>query len=506
VVNAVWLILIPLFTAVLQLFALRRVPVQRSLGLCGALVQVIAAWQLFANTTLQERIEVVHLGNWEAPVGIVFVADGLSTIMVLIAAVVGLCGLIFALRDASTREELTGFHPLYQILIAGICGAFLTGDLFNLYVFFEIVLMASFVLLAMGGRVAQLEGALKYVVLNIIASFVFLIGLGILYGKTGTLNMADLAARVADPSDPTLPMTAVVLLVLAFAIKAGVFPLFFWLPPAYPAPGFTVSAVFAGLLTKVGIYALLRVFVLIFQGGQPWLQDLLLVAGVLTMIAGIIGAVSQMDIRRILSFHSISQIGYIIIGIAIMTPAALAAALFFICHHSLVKANLYFVGGIIARKQGTENLTKLGGLYRNHTGLALLFLIPALSLAGIPPLSGFFAKWLLIRSAIEAQAYFATFACLAVGLFTLFSMCKIWAATFWQDPPEAANITEEEQPMTTDHDHRSLAPLYLPVIALVILTVLVGLFPETLFRLSAFAAEQLLNPQAYIEAVLGKAS
>jgi multicomponent Na+:H+ antiporter subunit D len=311
----------------------------------------------------EHGVLVLRSGSWPAPFGITLAADLLSAIMVLVTAVIGLSCAVYA-AGSGTGKFRGYFAPLYQAMLLGVNGSFLTGDLFNLYVWFEVMLMSSFVLVALPGGRQQFEAAVKYLTLNFIASAFFLVGLGVLYGTVGTLNMADLAVKMADIGDDQLVLSSAVLFLVAFGIKAGVFPFYFWLPSSYHVTPTPVAAMFAGLLTKVGVYACIRVFTLIYQGHQEFLSGLLLVIGVLTMVTGVFGAASQFFIPRILSFHIISQIGYMIVGLGFFTRGAIAATVFYVVHHILVKANLFLIGGIIGRKTGTQALVKSGGIYK----------------------------------------------------------------------------------------------------------------------------------------------
>lgn len=486
-------LLIPLLTAIACILAGMNRRAQRALSIGGA-GALFAAGLWLLRLVDAGGIQVVQLGAWPAPFGISLVADLFSAIMVAITGFVGLCVAIFSLANIDSGRERFGFHALYHFLLLGVCGAFLTGDLFNLFVWFEVMLMSSFVLLALGGERPQIEAAVKYLTLNFIASGLFLTALGILYGQFGTLNMADLAVKLRDqPSGVAL--SSGVLLLVAFGIKAGVFPLFFWLPASYHTPPVAVSAIFAGLLTKVGVYALIRAFTLIFTADPATTHGLIVVVSVLTMITGVLGAAAQHDIRRVLSFHIISQIGYMTLGLGLFTTAAIAASIFYVVHHIIVKTNLFLIAGAIGHVRGSSELGRLGGLYRDYPALALLFLIPAMSLAGIPPLSGFFAKFALVQSAVQIQSYVPVAMALVVGLLTLYSMTKIWAEAFWKAAPEDAPAGP-----------RKPVPILmlLPIIAMALLTVAIGLFPGPLLDLAGRAAGQLMDPNVYIEAVLGK--
>jgi len=486
-------LLVPLVTAILCILGGASLRTQRALSMLGsAALLATGVWLL--REVHAGGIQAVQLGNWPAPFGITLVADLFSAMMVAITGVVALCVGIFALANIDPDRERFGFHPLYHFLLLGVCGAFLTGDLFNLFVWFEVMLMSSFVLLALGGERPQIEAAVKYLTLNFIASGLFLTALGILYGQFGTLNMADLAVKLQD-QPLGVGLSSAMLLFVSFGIKAGVFPLFFWLPASYHTPPVAVSAIFAGLLTKVGVYALIRVFTLIFTTDPGTTHTLLIVVSVLTMITGVLGAAAQHDIRRVLSFHIISQIGYMTLGLGLFTPAAIAAAIFYVVHHIIVKTNLFLIAGVVERVRGTGELKQLGGLYQAYPWLALLFLIPAMSLGGIPPLSGFFAKFALVKSAVDLASTWPVVAALAVGLLTLFSMTKIWAEAFWKAEPEgAAGGTRGPVP-----------PLMLTaIIALALLTVGIGFFPGPLLELATRAADQLMNPRLYIETVSGE--
>ena len=421
-------------------------------------------------------------------------ADLLAAIMVLLTGVTGLAVAVYSLGSIDAAREAHGYHPLFHVLLMGVSMAFLTGDLFNLYVAFEVMLMASFVLLSLGGERAQLEGAVKYVTLNLLSSAVFLAAVGVLYGVAGTLNMADLALAVQRGTAPGLVTTLACLFLVAFGIKAAVFPLFFWLPASYHTPPVAVSALFAGLLTKVGVYALVRAFTLVFTGDTALTHGLILAVAVLTMVTGVLGAAAQFEFRRVLSFHIVSQIGYMVLGLGLFTPLALAGTVFYLIHHIVVKTNLFLVGGIVKRLGGTLDLGSLGGLYRRRPALALLFLVPAFSLAGIPPLSGFWGKLVLVKAGLDSGHYAVTAIALGVSLLTLFSMTKLWNEAFWKEPPEESAVATARVPWT----------LLGPVVALAAITVAVGLGAGPVFDLASRAAAQLVDPSQYVRAVLGE--
>ena len=434
----------------------------------------------------------LQAGGWPAPVGITFVADRLSAIMLLVAVLMLLAVLVFAIGQPGAEEDHVGFHPVYLVLAAGVANAFLTGDLFNLFVAFEVTLMASYVLISLGGRPDQVRSAMTYVVISLIASVLFLLSLSYVYAATGTVNLADLSERIVElPSGVRTGLA--LLLIVVFGIKAAIFPLFFWLPDSYPTAPTPVTAVFAGLLTKVGVYALLRTQTLLFPADtQP--GTLLLVVAGLTMVVGVLGAITQNDIKRILSFHIVSQIGYMVMGLGLFTVAGLAGAVLYIIHHIVVKTTLFLVAGLIEVRAGTGKLAELTGLRRLEPLLAVLFLLPALSLAGIPPFSGFVAKLALVEAGLDAREYAVVAASLAVSLLTLYSMTKIWANTFWGPDPDA----DPGRPL----NGRRRALMVAPTAALVGISLVIAVAAGPLYALSERTAADLADPSRYVAEVL----
>lgn len=498
-------IVVPLFAAALGFAFWRSSRMQAIVGIAGAVAHVAASWVLL-DAVLERGVVVTQPGSWPAPYGITLAADLFGAAMVMVASVVGAVVCIYSLGDVDMRTRVFGFYPLAHVLLAGVSGSFLTGDLFNLYVCFEIMLMASFVLLAIGGRRDQIEGAFKYVTMNLVGSLVFLMGAGLTYAVAGTLNFADLARRLPGiaEDDPYTVLVIGAMLLVAFGLKAGVFPLHFWLPASYHTPHAAISALFAGLLTKVGVYALVRAATVILPLPDIVFAIILVVAGV-TMVAGVLGAVSQFEVFRILGFHIVSQIGYMVLGLGLLLVEdpvvrrlAITATVFYVIHHILVKTNLYLIGGIVRHVHGTTDLAKVGGLASAMPWLAVLFLVPALSLAGIPPLSGFWAKLAIVQAGLAAGQWLAVGAAIAAGVLTLLSMVKIWNEAFWKELPEEGGRVVLPR--------WRLAVLTAPVVVLALGTIAIGLAPETLFAFADRAAMQLLEPQPYIDAVLGGAT
>jgi multicomponent Na+:H+ antiporter subunit D len=381
---------------------------------------------------------IVTLGNWPGDLGISLVADRFSALMVVVSAIVSLCVLIYSLgqglADGTDSTPLTIYHPTYLVLSAGVSNAFLAGDLFNLFVGFEILLAASFVLLTIGGTGPRVRAGTTYVIVSMLSSMLFLFAIGLIYAATGTVNLALLAVRLPELSSG-LSMVLQLMLLVAFAVKAAVFPLSMWLPDSYPTAPAPVTAVFAGLLTKVGIYAIVRTQTLLFP--ESPLNDLLMWAALATMLIGILGAVAQTEIKRMLSFTLVSHIGYMVFGVSLASQLGLASTIFYVVHHITVQSTLFLVTGLIERQGGSTSLNQLGGLAKVSPLLAILFFVPAVNLAGIPPFSGFMGKIGLMQAGVDygtALAITLVAAGAATSLLTLYAMAKIWSRAFWREP------------------------------------------------------------------------
>ncbi len=490
----VWLALplaAPLVGAALAIIV-RRLQVQRAISFVSLAVSLVAAVVVVARVAIDDTVLVTRLAGWPAEVAITLVADRLSALLLVVAVMVLCVVLAFAIGQRATDERSVFYHPTYLVLAAGIAQAFLAGDLFNLFVAFELMLMSSYVLLTLEGTDAQIRAGTTYVVLNVIESIVLLTAVGLIFAATGTVSMAELPARLAELPDAVRTGLNLLLLV-AFGIKAAVFPLFFWLPAAYPTAPSSVTAVFAGLLTKVGVYAMLRTQTLLFPGE---FDTLLIVIAGLTMIIGVLGAISHAEMKRILSFHIVSQIGYMVMGIGIGGEAALAATVFFLVNQIPVKSSLFLVQGIVERETGTSAFDQVGGLARRSGPLAVLFLVPALSLAGLPPFSGFIAKFALVRAGLDAEHYVIIAVALFGSLLTLVSMTKIWIGVFWgevhpEPPAGRVGILRHHRTMTA------------ATAAMVVGTVAIAVAAGPIYHYVTRAGAQLVDPSVYIEAVLG---
>lgn len=494
-------LLVPAITLALTMACSTRLRIQQIISVIGALALLMASI-LVLHQVWTHGVLVAYIGAWQAPFGITLVADTFSAIMVVVTGLMGLLVVIYAQVNFDGTMDSPAFQPIMHGLLLGVCGSFLTGDIFNLYVWFEVMLLSSFVLLTLNRTRASLEGALKYVSLNLISSAIFLSAVGILYSVCQSLNMADLAVRLEllQQERPILVMAIGMMFVVSFGIKAGIFPLYFWLPSSYHTPSAAVSAIFAGLLTKVGVYALFRVFLTVFPYDERPLMLLLGLSG-LTMLMGVFGAVCQFEIRRILSFHIISQIGYMVMGLGLVMVTdmeikhlAISSAIFYMVSHIFTKSNLFLIGGVIKAKQGSYDLDKVGGLAKRFPWLAILFLISAFSLAGIPPLSGFWSKFTMIQAGLLGAKYWVVAAAVIAGVLTLMSMMKIWNEAFWREPEK---LPEADKPLTKQEQNW----LMLPIFVLASLILFLGLQPRFMFQLAERAADDLLDRDRYIQAV-----
>lgn len=490
------LILIPLITALIALFW-GRPGIQRrgAVALSGAGQLAIAVWLVMQ--TARHGTLVLPLGNWSAHVGIVLVVDLLSAIMLSLSALTTFATIVYGFAESAVRIEHPLRLPLVQFLAAGINLAFCTGDLFNLFVAFEVMLISSYALITLEADDWDIKQAYPYVAINLVGSTLFISAAGMAYGLFGTLNFAEIALRAREMSDDPRVLGLALLLLVVFGIKAGLFPLYYWLPNSYPTLPIPLAALYAGMLTKVGVYVLLRVFGTVVPHDLELPHQLLAWLAGLTMVLAVIGAVSRNFIRGILSFHILSQIGFMVLAIGFFTPLSFAAAIFYITHHIIVKASLFLIGGVASSINRTDNLAAMGNLWKHAPWLGVLFLIQALSLAGLPPLSGFWGKYVILVVGFEQREYVLVGAALVASILTLFSMLKIWNGAFWN--------ASEAVPVRTD-DRRWVGMSWV-VGGLTVISLGIGLGAELFMELAIEAAERVLDQDGYAEAVfrhLGK--
>lgn len=488
-------VLLPLLAAGLSLALHRWSAAQRTLSLSVLTASFVASVVLLVEVQRDGTV-AADAGGWPAPIGITLVVDLFSAIMLVVATIMVIAVLVYAIGSPRTDDHALFFHPVYLVLTAGVSASFVTGDLFNLFVSFEIMLTASYVLITLGASRDQVRSGMSYVVISVLASTLFVTTVGLIYAATGSVNMAELATRIDELPDGVRTALGLLLLIV-FGIKAAIFPLFFWLPDSYPAAPTPVTAIFAGLLTKVGVYAIIRTQVLLFAPDGGASTVLLWLAG-LTMVVGVLGAIAQDDVKRILSFHIVSQIGYMIFGVALFTLAGVAAAIFYVTNQIVLKTALFLVGGLVEQRHGTAALRRLGGMMRTAPVIAVLFALPALSLAGVPPFSGFVAKLAIVRAGLDTEQYVVVGLSLLVSLLSLFSMSKIWIGVFWgtDDDPYGEGSATRAQPVP--------GLMVAPTAAVVLLSVAIAAFAGPLYELSEDASAAVMDRDGYVETVLGR--
>ena len=480
------IVAIPVLGAGLTVLVGRRLLLQRVIALSGVSFVLIAAVLLLVSADAGTP-QVAQIGGWAAPAGITLFADRFAAIVLTVSAAMLLAVLVYAMAQLGRDAVDWWFHSKYLVLTAGVALSLATGDLFNLFVGFEIMLIASYVLLTVKAGPDEVRATMTYVVINLVASALFLVAIAFVYTTTGTLNLADLSRELATV-DPAVRSGLSMLMLVVFGIKAAIFPLFMWLPDSYPTAPTPVTAIFAGLLTKVGVFVIIRTQTLLFNQDEP--STLLLFVAGATMTVGVLGAIAQNDVKRILSFHIVSQIGYMMLGLGFLSVAGLAAAILYITHHIVVKTGLFLVGGLVESEHGTGALDRIGGVLHRRPVIAALFLPLALSLAGIPPFSGFVAKLALIQEGIALDRGLIVAVSLLVSMLTLFSMTKIWGGVFWGEPTKATGSAG--------------AGMVGATVLVVTLSIGVALFASPLAELAERAAADLVDPAVYADAVLGR--
>src|SRR5690554_5050728 len=428
-------VMLPLIGAAGALIAGKRQRLQVIVTVVALVAMMVVSILLLIDVDATGAL-VMEVGGWAAPIGIVLVVDRLTALMLIVSAFVLLAVLMFSvgqgMADGDSETPVSIYHPTYMVLAAGVFNAFIAGDLFNLYIGFEILLVASYVLMTVGGTGPRIRAGVTYIVVSLVSSLLFLASIAMIYGALGTVNIAQISVRMAE-IHPSVQLTLHVMLLIAFGIKAAIFPLSFWLPDSYPTAPAPVTAVFAGLLTKVGVYAIIRTETLLFPG--PELNDALMIVALLTMVVGVLGAVAQADIKRMLSFTLVSHIGYMVLGVALGTAEGTAAAIFYIVHHIIVQTTLFLAAGLIERQGGSTSINQLGGLLKAAPVIAMLYFIPALNLGGIPPFSGFLGK-LALFEATAAEGSVLGYVLIGTGalvsLLTLYALVRVWNMAFWR--------------------------------------------------------------------------
>jgi multicomponent Na+:H+ antiporter subunit D len=505
-------LLAALVTAVLALGTRVYPRAQQGVSLVGSLAYGAAVLLLAVRVTVDGRL-VYQVSNWPAPFGITLVADALSVLMLGLAAVVSLAALVFSLDFVDEYDQQLAYHPLYHLMVVGVTGAFLTGDIFNLFVWFEVMLMSSYVLVVFYSGPDQTRAALLYAVLNLLGSAVMLLAIGGLYATLGTLNMADMARRLANPAAfgvdpaPVLGLSAVLLTV--FALKAGIVPFQFWVPAAYRAAPAPVTAMLAGVVKKVGIYAIVRLYFMLFAaatvpvsfpgiGGQGFLAffgPVLFLMAAASVFLGGFGAVAQDDMEGLLAYSSIGQIGFVVLPLAVAATVpdlrvlGVAAALVYTVNHGLAKSLLFLVSGAIRSATGTTELSQLGGLTEHDRVLSAAFFVGGLALVGIPPLTGFFGKLLVFDVAGRAGSTLGLAVALGGAILTIAYFTRAWNRAFWGKPGDLV-LGASRHPVLVG-----------VTVAMASTVVVLGVGFDPLMGAVNAAAEAALDVEGYVEAV-----
>ena len=517
-----WLVVLPVALCIgtgAVLTMLRSRPaLQGGLAVLSLAVLVLLNVGLVAHIAVSGPVTML-MGRWLPPFGIAFTADMAGALFSLSGSVVALAAGIYSLSDINEKGRRHGFYPFLMLLMAGVSGAFLTGDIFNLYVWFEVLLISSFGLMVIGSEDRQIDGAVKYGFLNLVATTLFLIATGFLYGIFGTLNMADITRKAANLSGTAPLMTLATLYVFAFGMKAAAFPVNFWLPASYHTPRIVVSALFAGLLTKVGIYALLRTGIMLFPAERAALSGLIAFVAVLTILTGALGALAQSDMRRLLGYLVVSGIGAMLAGLSLGTVEAVAGTIVYGVHSMLVMGALYLAIGLAGRAAGSFEISGAGGLWQRRTLLSALTLVLFFSVSGLPPFSGFWPKLMLVKAALAEGNGWLAAALLVGGFLTTIATGRLFLIAYWRPLPSPIRRREGEGPLSANSvpatpssdpagrllptgEKGGVAGL-LPVALLTLASILIGVYPEPLISAAKVAAEGLLTPSAYIGSVFG---
>ncbi|TWT24410.1 Na+/H+ antiporter subunit D [Planomicrobium sp. CPCC 101110] len=483
-------VIIPMLFGTILLFFPKNIRMQRLIAVCGAAITFIAALFLLAEVKTN-GLQAVTLGSWDAPFGISMVSDLFSVLLVLTATLLTVFVIFYSFQTIGFEREQSYYYPAVLFLLTGVNGAFTTGDIFNLFVFFEVLLMSSYMLIVHGGEKPQLRETIKYLLVNVISSALFVAAVAFLYSVAGTLNMADLAVKIPQIQETGILTVIAVLFLVVFGFKASIFPLYFWLPGSYYAPPIPVLALFGALLTKVGVYAITRTYTLFFTMNTEVTHEMLAIIAILTILAGCIGALAYFDIKKIIIYNIIIAVGVILFGVSQMNGASIEGAVFYLIHDMLIKAALFFLVGIIAVLFGTTNLREMGGLIKTYPLLGWTYLVAAFGLAGIPPLSGFPGKLLIVQGGFEGPNFWGSLVILATSLLVLLSVIRIFIYAFWGTPVKTVPINKSVYNQ-----------MFIPSLLLVIITVFVGVGAELFMPLISGAGEVLLNPSIYIDAVL----
>ncbi len=484
-------IIIPFFFGMFLIFNQKRLAYQRIITMLGLILAIISALSLVYKVYL-DGPQTVTFGSWPVPFGITMVSDMVSALLVTTTLVLAFFIVWYGFESIGKERERFFYYPGVMFIITGVNGAFTTGDIFNLFVFFEVLLMASYLLIVLGGEKAQLRESIKYILVNVLSSAFFVITVAFLYSVVGTLSMADISIKIAEINQPGIITVIAIMFLMVFGMKAAIFPLYFWLPSAYSAPPIPVLALFGALLTKVGVYAIMRTYTLFFTHDLAYTHELLLILSIITIIAGCIGALAHFDVKQIIIYNIVIAVGVILFGVAQMNQIGLEGAMFYLVHDMIIKAALFMLIGLVIYVTGTTNLRKMGGLMKTYPALGWFYLIAAFGLAGVPPLSGFVGKLLIVQGGFQAGNIWTSIFILASSLVVLLSVMRIFIYAFWGEQGQVSNQVNK----------KVYNRMFFPTMLLVFISILYGVGTEWLTPLMEDAAKILVDPSIYTDAVM----
>lgn len=479
-------IILPALTAIILICIGKKPIIKRMVAFFGTLITFLVTLYQFIHVFKHGTI-YLELGNWKVPYSIVLVSDMLSTILVLTTTLITLIIIYYSYQSIGLDRETYYYYASVMFMLAGLNGAFTTGDIFNLFVFFEVFLISSYVLMIIGGTKIQLQESIKYILVNVTSSAFFVLAIAMLYSVIGSLNMADMSSRIDGIENQNIIVICAILFIFVFATKAGMFPLYFWLPGAYYAPPIPILALFGALLTKVGVYALYRTYSLFFSQSGEFVQNILLVLAILTIIFGCIGALAYRDMKKIIIYNIMIAVGVIIVGLAIFTKEATIGGIYYLIHDMIIKASLFMLIGIIMKVTNETDIRKIGGLIKDYPLLGFTYFIAALSLAGIPPLSGFYGKYFIVKAAMNEGYVMTAIIVLISSLVVLYSVINIFLQVFFGIGKKYVQPT--------------INKMMFAAVLMTVLAVLFGVMSDALYPVIEKAALSIHSPETYVKAL-----
>lgn len=475
-------IIIPVIFSIINIFIGKNPILKRMTALLAALLTTIAAL-INLILVMKHGVILLELGNWPIPYSITLTVDALSAMFVLTSSLVTMLIIVYSYQSIGIERERYYYYASVLFMLTGLNGAFSTGDIFNLFVFFEVFLMASYVLMIIGGTKIQLQESIKYILVNVISSSFFVLAIAMLYSVVGSLNMADISEKIRVFEYQPISTVIAILFIFVFATKAGMFPLYFWMPGAYYAPPIPILAFFGALLTKVGVYAIIRVYTLFFPTENVGI--VLLYLGLFTVIFGCFGALAYVDMKKIIIYNIMIAIGVIITGVSFLTKDSMLGASYYVFHDIIIKAALFMLVGVIIHITGKNNMNEIGGMIKSHPLLGWTFFVATLSLAGIPPLSGFYGKYFIVKAALAEGNVFAAVIILVSSLVVLYSVMRIFINVFFG---EAKITTYNKKPYNK---------LLITSILMTLIAIGFGLFADSLYPIMDAASESMVHPETY---------